>query len=756
MNWKNVKLIFLRELRDQLRDRRTLFMIAVLPLLLYPLMGFAFMQVSQFLKKNVAQVQFLLTEPLLEDPALLDGDKLVPRLTDTREPLSLTVTHLAAERVAEYDAMSEADRLAEFQRVSREIMERQGADAVVVFPKGFTEQLLRLRKDGNDTNSSRAEATLQPLIYYDAAKDSSLAAYRKVGNILDDWREQIVSATLRDRHLPVRAASPFELLPQDMAPPEGKLAALWSKVLPFVVLIWAMTGAFYPAVDLCAGEKERGTLETLLSGPAERIEIVWGKLLTIMVFSVCTAILNLFCLVSTASLIFQQLQQLAPQGAGIVLGPPPLRSMAWLLCGLVPMSALFSALSLAFATMARSTKEGQYYLMPLFLVSMPLMMLAVLPSSQLDLGTSLIPLTGVVLLLRYLIEGQYTEALLYVAPVVAVTAGCCWVAIRWAVDQFNDETVLFRESERFNPSTWIAHLMRDRGPTPSVAEAFLCGILILMLRYFSSMSLAAPQSWNDFVGIVLVSLVAVVATPALLMAVMLTTSPRQTLSLYLPTPWSLGAAALLAVFVHPLALGLSVLIRKLYPYQVDLEAMEQPLAQAPNIWFVLLLIAVLPAICEEIAFRGFILSGLRHMGSKWRALAISSIMFGIAHGVVQQSLLATFIGMFLGYIAIQSGSLFPCMVFHACYNGLTVMSHDWIPKLIERYPQTTPMFMPVDGPTSGDVQMYIYTWPVIVASASLAYLVLRWFRGQPFNPSAEERLREAIDRQMAFNSSLRG
>ena len=76
------------------------------------------------------------------------------------------------------------------------------------------------------------------------------------------------------------------------------------------------------------------------------------------------------------------------------LGPPPLAPMLWLVVALVPMSALFSALSLAVAAFARSSKEGQYYLMPLLLISLPLMMLPMLPAAELDLGTALIPLTG--------------------------------------------------------------------------------------------------------------------------------------------------------------------------------------------------------------------------------------------------------------------------------------------------------------------------------------------------------------------------
>ena len=86
-----------------------------------------------------------------------------------------------------------------------------------------------------------------------------------------------------------------------MAPRSGR----WSKILPFLLLIWALTGAFYPAVDLCAGEKERGTLETLLSSPAERSEIVGGKLLTVMLFSMATAVLNCLSMGVTGSCMGQ-------------------------------------------------------------------------------------------------------------------------------------------------------------------------------------------------------------------------------------------------------------------------------------------------------------------------------------------------------------------------------------------------------------------------------------------------------------------
>src|SRR4029079_3042923 len=214
-------------------------------------------------------------------------------------------------------------------------------------------------------------------------------------------------------HWPVPSIPPSGVPRTAVAEPVQARAAVWSKLLPFVLLVWALTGAFYPAIDLCAGEKERGTLETLLSSPAKRSEIVWGKLLTVMTFSMATSLLNLASMGATGTFIAAQLQKMATTTLPMHIGPPPPLAIFWVLLALVPISAMFSALSLAVAAFARSSKEGQYYLLPLLMISLPLMMLSLLPNSQLEMGTAMIPLTGMMLLLRALIEGQLLEALKY-------------------------------------------------------------------------------------------------------------------------------------------------------------------------------------------------------------------------------------------------------------------------------------------------------------------------------------------------------
>ena len=150
-----------------------------------------------------------------------------------------------------------------------------------------------------------------------------------------------------------------------------------------------------------------------------------------------------------------------------MIAPPTLQAAFWMILLLIPLAAFFSAVCVALAVLARSMKEGQYYMTPLYLVCMPLIFLTLMPGIELDLFYSLVPITGVALLLRALIMGNYDVALRFFLPVLVPTLVYAAVALRWAVDQFQREDVLFRESEHFSLSAWLRHLLRDREPMPT-------------------------------------------------------------------------------------------------------------------------------------------------------------------------------------------------------------------------------------------------------------------------------------------------
>ena len=750
MKWSNVKLIFLREFRDQLRDRRTLFTIAVLPLLMYPLLGMTFLQVAQFMKDHETRIWVVGAERTPGDPALFSDGKLSEQFCLGRDAKLLEVAVDGQAFPNEPFDISEWDEQSLAMRSKREI-DSGRFDAVVFFPDGFGEKLASFRESlkekpesTDSSEESKQAAVPEPIVFVNNAIDKSRMAEGRVRDVLNRWREAIVKQNLEVRNVPVAATRPFKLVNSDVAEDVNRRAAVWSKVLPFVVFIWALTGAFYPAVDLCAGEKERGTLETLLSSPAERIEIVWGKLLTIMTFSMATSLLNMLSMGVTGLLIVRQLGTSAESFSQFQIGPPPFLAMGWLVVALVPISALFSASSLAIAAIARSSKEGQYYLMPLLMICMPLMMLTMLPAAELNLGTSLIPVTGMMFLMRMLIEGHHLEAARYAIPVLGITCMCCWFAIRWAVAQFNDESVLFRESERWDIGIWIRHVVRDRGATPTFGQAVLCGVLLLVIQFFATLNAASPNSWGDIVSSALTIQIGLIAAPVLLMTLMLVRSPRKTLMLSMPRTSALPAAVLLAAFLHPCVTLLGKGIQWLYPMSESIEQQLLPIFAAIReqpLLPVILLIAVTPAICEELAFRGFILSGLRHSGRKWTAIFLSSVFFGMAHGLLQQSLAAAMVGMVIGYIAVQTNSILPGVLFHLTHNSLAVLGQRITPDLVAEYP-----LLRLLGRHAGESH-FDYHIIVVVVAGVLSIAMLQWFRRLPYQPYEEERLQDALSHQ---------
>ena len=757
MKWKNVKLIYTREMRDQLRDRRTLFLIAVLPLLLYPLLGMSFVQIAQFLRNTAAKVLVVGAEELGQHdwlPPLLNEKEFDVGLFYNNPPDRENLEIVSSEEIAEVLAdTKKSESLEDAFQIGSAALDSGDVQVVVYFPPGFGDRLQVARESlierTNETMVEGAELP-QPQIYFNSANEKSRVAQLRVERMLRNWRNMVMQTNFRDSNVPLEAARPFDLQPQDVAEEEQRHAAVWSKILPFILFIWALTGAFYPAVDVCAGEKERGTLETLLTSPAQRREIVWGKLLTIMTFSIVTALLNLGSMGVTGKFVIAQFQGLAMSGQTDLLAMPPAMSLVWLVAALLPVAGLFSALCLACAAFARSTKEGQYYLMPLLLVIMPLMMLPMSPGVELNLGNSLIPVTGVVLLLRSMIEGQYWQALPFVVPVIGVTLMCCLLAIRWAEEQFNSESVLFRESERLDLGRWLIHLVRDRSETPTFSQGIFCSGLILILIFLMNFSLPSmvtgEVNFRFLFQTTFILQVVCIALPAVLMALLFTRKRKKTLLLDHWPRWQfLLMAALLAVFVRPLGYYLAIGIEQLYPVSAEmklqLDTMSDMIRAAPNIWLPFFLISILPAVCEEVAFRGFVLSGLRRVGHKWWAIGLSSVAFGLVHPILQQQLAATAVGMVLGYLAVQTGSLLVCMVFHAIYNGLAIV----IMQVSEQ----------ASGGSVGVLQSWIFSgkehfqpW-VLVVSALGTVAILSWLHRLPYHRSKEEHLQEARDRQFA-------
>ncbi len=473
MTWRLIKIIGLRELRDLLRDRRTLFMIFVLPTVLYPLMGV---------------IGFAFALGAVEQPSVIGiaGLEHLPELTANSAGFSpvpvatwLSLTPGGVDRAAGSFALVEAvraqqdypplvigehfpDAYWEFPLVEAPVVRVVGLaspDSTPLDDKTI-DLLVLVPPDFRATLDAGGRPVLE--VHGREADERSRRAEKRLKGVVARWKARLQQVRLRRHHLPPTFDDPVALhLPRHDEPlqqTKEELSDLVARFFPFMLVMWAMAGALYPAIDVCAGEKERGTLETLLLSPARRAEIVAGKFLAVWLFSAVTALWNFAWLGGGAWLV------------GVVLSFTilPTSGLIWCAVLSVILSALFSAASLALGAYARSTKEGQYYLLPMFLVTLPLTFLPLVPGVELNLLYSLVPITGATLLLQKLMSGSSDPATwLYLAPVLLSLAVSIGLTLWWAVAQFRREEVLFREAERLDFGAWLRRWLGRKGGPPS-------------------------------------------------------------------------------------------------------------------------------------------------------------------------------------------------------------------------------------------------------------------------------------------------
>lgn len=763
VNWRTVLLIFQREVRDQFRDRRTLFMIAVLPLLLYPALGLGMMQLTVLFREQPRTVVILGSENLPAEPALLEDGHFAERwFRRASDPDSKAAAAAAAKLVVLSDSLSTADRATpdekrllerassirktlhadhaspdeNREKVVKEVAQRagelfggSGLQAVVIIPPEFRQRLAEIREQLAEKQESAGISAdyARPEVVFNKADEKSQITYSRVAAVLDKWETAILEDWLKLARIDQKITRPVMAKAVDVALAEQVAASLWSKLFPTLLIIMAVTGAFYPAIDLVAGEKERGTMETLLICPATRIEIVLGKFFTVMLFSSATALLNLVSMGLTG----KQIAGMAPSGAlaaGHDLSFPPWSALAWIVLLLIPLAALFSALCLALATFARSSKEGQYYLTPLLMVTLGLTIFCLSPTVDLTPQYSVLPIVGVALLLKgLLLSPMHAGALyLYVGPVLITSFGYSALALAWAIDQFKREEVLFREGERFDLRLWLRHLWRDKQSLPTFSQAVFCFVLIMLLQFFATGYLrgrivpGAELGPAAMMQLLIVQQLVIIAGPAVLMGIILTTSVRDTFRARWPGWKMLAAACLLPVLIHPLSVEA---LSHLHWFFGELPPeLAKPLAAMSDdnlpLWFVLLAAAVAPGFCEEVAFRGFILSGLARRGRLLLAVVFSSAAFGMMHMIPQQVFNASLVGLVIGCLAVRSNSLLPCVAFHFVNNALGVC-HGRYGKELPELGWLDPYFAMTDGSLR-------YRWPTLMICIGLAAPILVW------------------------------
>src|SRR5271156_2756329 len=399
----NIGVVYRKELTEALRDRRTLISSILVPLLIFPLMSVGFIGVAiELIGKADKETTTVM---------IVGGENSPGLLADLRKSPQFKIVEPAADW--------------KDQIVNKEIR------AAVEIPPGFDINL--------------AEQKLETVKIYDYKNE--LKSELTAGHLdteLKNYRDGIVKERLEAKNLPDAIIKPFDITKNNVAPAEKASGASIGGLIGYMVILLCLTGAMYPAMDLTAGEKERGTIETILSSPISRMNLVLGKFLLVLTASLVTAALSVFSMgVSFWASSHFDLFHVAnnPDAAALQLHLSPV-AIASVFLMAIPIAVLFSAALITISLFAKTYKEAQSYITPLmFLVIVPAVA-AMLPGVDLDAKLSLIPILNVSLLCKELIAATYHWN--FIAIIFVSTSVYAAAALFVAIKMFQRESVLFR------------------------------------------------------------------------------------------------------------------------------------------------------------------------------------------------------------------------------------------------------------------------------------------------------------------------
>jgi len=397
MNIRKVKIIYFKEILETLRDRRTLISTILIPIILFPVLMFGMGAVVVMMMKK--------TEAEATRIALIGGEYAS----------SFVSTLLEGDDFQKVEVKD-----FEFALKEKEI------HAAIEFSSGFEEKL---------TLGENSEAT----IYYDGAELRSSIAKEKLSGELKDYQDSLVAERLRERNIEKSILHPIEVKAENLAPKEKMEGFMLSMFLPYVIVILAMVGAMYPAIDLTAGEKERGTLETILVTPVSRLDIATGKFLTVLTASLITIVLSTASMSLTASLGFARMGDLGSEQISFAIKP---LSIILLLLLMLPLAALFSSALLSVSLFAKSYKEAQSYVSPLMFVVILPAMVSFIPGIELNWGLAFVPIVNISLASREVLLGTFRWE--FIALIFVSTFIYASFSIFVTKRLFEKEGVLFR------------------------------------------------------------------------------------------------------------------------------------------------------------------------------------------------------------------------------------------------------------------------------------------------------------------------
>ena len=391
--------IYKKELKDSLRDRRTLFMMIILPMILLPGMMMLMTKVQMAQAKKAMEKEIKVA---------FVGDAFTPL-------------------IQMFEEKGKIQFIKDVPSDSIEILVKRGElDGGVVITSGFS------RLVSND------EQGMVRVIFKKSDDVYGILEERLIST-LEQYDQQIVDERISRLGLDKNLFNAIDVIKTDVSTTREKLAETAGGFLPYLFILFTFMGAMYPGLDLGAGEKERGTMETILSSPASRLDIVLGKFGVITTAGIATALIS-FASLNVAVQLFPEIPADVLDIIRSMLG---VKMVALILTLIIPIAAFFSAAILSLSLYARSFKEAQSIVSPLSIAIIVPAAIGLTPGIKLNEITALIPIVNVSLATKEMLSGSSINWIhlgeVY-ASLIILAGFSLWFCVKW----FNREETIFR------------------------------------------------------------------------------------------------------------------------------------------------------------------------------------------------------------------------------------------------------------------------------------------------------------------------
>ncbi|KID57553.1 sodium ABC transporter permease [Pseudoalteromonas luteoviolacea] len=400
--------VFLKEVKELLRDRKTLFFVIALPIVIFPIL---FALLGFLASKTTFEA-----EQKVHTYYLANAD-LFPEFAQMLFYHKSFKPYEGDEQFDSIDALKAAVKAGKI-------------DVGIEIPKQQDKQV-----------SVSPEQAVWHVVFNDA--QSINFVYKRLEKLINKYAAGIRSATLEALGAPKAHHSailkPITITKVDTADIRENYGEKLGALIPYMLIPLVLMGASYPAIDLGAGEKERGTLETLLLTPVTRTQLVLGKFLTILASSIACALVTVSSMAIWISIA---------GGIGVLdtikdaFSSVTFADFMLIFALLLPVAVMLSSLVLAISIYARSFKEAQNYMGPLSMLVFVPIVVSVMPNMSLNTTTAWIPITNVSLAIKEIIKGtvDYSAVMMIFVASALLAGALLMFCIRW----FSKESVLFR------------------------------------------------------------------------------------------------------------------------------------------------------------------------------------------------------------------------------------------------------------------------------------------------------------------------